>query len=203
MFDLVEVVVSPTEEPVTIEDLKTQARIVDHPDENEQAKQDAMLQDAIVTAREQGELFTRRSFMTQTLDIWYSDWDAIGLFELPRGPIQSITGIFMYDGTTSSPIVYETVDTAIYGLIGDDVVVQDWLPAHRTRRGIRIRAVAGYGDDPEDVPASIRQGILEYAAWLYEHRMGESDAKYEVQAKTGAIPEGVRSKWLRYQKKMV
>jgi uncharacterized phiE125 gp8 family phage protein len=189
-------VVPPDEEPVGIDELKAQARIVGDED-------DALLWQKITTAREQAEEFTRRSLMTQTLDVWYSDWDAIGLFELPRGPIQSITGIFMYDGLSSSPTVYETVDTAIYSLIGDDVVVQDWLPTYRTRRGIRIRVVAGYGDDPEDVPASIREGILEYAAWMYEHRIGETDAKYEVQAKTGAIPEGVRSKWLRYQKKMV
>jgi uncharacterized phiE125 gp8 family phage protein len=196
VFEHIDLVVPPDEEPVGIDELKAQARIVGDED-------DALLWQKITTAREQAEEFTRRSLMTQTLDVWYSDWDAIGLFELPRGPIQSITGIFMYDGLSSSPTVYETVDTAIYSLIGDDVVVQDWLPTYRTRRGIRIRVVAGYGDDPEDVPASIREGILEYAAWMYEHRIGETDAKYEVQAKTGAIPEGVRSKWLRYQKKMV
>ena len=33
-----------------------------------------------------------------------------------------------------------------------------------------ITYVVGYGDDEADVPWGIRQGILMYAAWLYEHR---------------------------------
>jgi|GEM_PF-2102686 len=43
---------------------------------------------------------------------------------------------------------------------------------------------AGFGADPSDVPAQIRQAILMLAAWLYEHR-GQCDASDGVQ-KSGA-----------------
>ena len=43
---------------------------------------------------------------------------------------------------------------------------------------------AGFGADPSDVPAQIRQAILMLAAWLYEHR-GQCDAPDGVQ-KSGA-----------------
>ena len=50
----------------------------------------------------------------------------------------------------------------------------------RAANGIEIRFLAGYGDDPADVPEALRQGLLMLAAHLYEHR-GE-DPERAVQA---------------------
>ncbi|MCP4924068.1 MAG: hypothetical protein GY915_08595 [bacterium] len=38
--------------------------------------------------------------------------------------------------------------------------------------------VAGYGDEPEDIPAPLRQGILGAVAQLYEHRATSNDNRF-------------------------
>jgi uncharacterized phiE125 gp8 family phage protein len=191
MFDHIEVVTPPEDEPVTLQEGKEQGRISGDVD-------DASMNEKLIAARERGEGFTRRSFCTQMLDVWYSNPDGVGYFELPRGKVQEIVSITLYDSYNVSSVL----DTEIYSLHGTDVVLADWLTSYRTRRGIKIRIISGYGD-PEDVPSSIKEGILAYAVHLYENRMGEAAAaKYEVQA-SGGIPPSVADLWRPYQIKLV
>lgn len=193
MFDLIDVVTPPLDEPVTLAQAKAQGRDIP-------AEDDEVYQQKLISARERGEHFTRRSFCTQTLDVWYSNPSGVGYFELPRGKVQSIVAVYVYD---VYGVEYQ-IDPAMYTLLRSDLVLNDWLTDYRPRFGIKIRLISGYGD-PEDVPVSIKEGILEYAYFSYEHREGEAtDAHYEVQAKGSAgLPQGVYDKWKTYQLAMV
>lgn len=193
MFEAIDVVQPPLDEPVTLAQAKAQGRDIP-------AEDDELYQQKLIAARERGEHFTRRSFCTQTLDVWYDNPSGVGYFELPRGKVQSIVGVWIYD-------VYGVeypIDPAMYVLNRSDLVLNDWLVDYRPRFGIKIRILSGYGD-PEDVPVSIKEGILEYAYFSYEHREGEStDARYEVQVRgVGNMPQGVQNKWRPYILAMV
>lgn len=202
MFEHIEVVTPPDIEPVTLAELKTHARIVDPVDAGELAKQDALLNTLITASREAGEQFTRRSLITQTIDVWYSNFNTLSYLELPRGKVQSIEGLWTYDyyGVESE------VDDTTYLLNDVELVLTALtlpISGYRPRRGIKVRIVSGYGDNEVDVPAAIRQGILEYAAWMYDHRGGESEAKFVAQVSGGSLPDGVRGKWKTFQLMMV
>ena len=47
---------------------------------------------------------------------------------------------------------------------------QTWPAVRPQANAITIQAVHGYGDDPADVPAILRQALLEDIAFLYETR---------------------------------
>ena len=202
MFVEIAVVTPPAQLPVDISELKAQARLTDPTDANELAALNELLTRVIGAAVERCEGFTRRSLITQTIDVWYDEMDGVGVIEhLPRSPIQEVVGVFAYDDSG----VELTQSTEIYSLAGTTLVFNTWPDYFRKRRGIKIRLKNGFGDDPEDVPPLIRQGILEYAAFLYEHREGEaSDSAFASQIqRTGGLPQGVYEKWQRWQERYV
>lgn len=198
MFERIETVTPPAVEPVTIDEIKRQLRIDDLADSSEQARIDADLMSKAAAARERCEAFTRRSLITRTLDVWFSEHDGIGIIDLPRGPIQSIVSVTVYDNDNAATVI----DSTDYDLVGDTLIFRSLLPSHRNRLGIRIRIVAGYGNDPDDVPAAAREGILELIAHAYENRAGEPvSSKYEVEARlSGDLPQQVAAKWRMIRK---
>lgn len=187
MIAAIQTVVAPTEEPVTLtEGIKAVNGII--------AGDEAVFQQKLIAARESAELHMRRSIMTQTLDVWYDRWDGIGFLELPRGNVQSIVDVTTYD-YDNLPVV---ADPGIYALLGDgySLLFNDWLPPYRPSMGLKVRIVSGW-ENPEDVPAAIKDGICLYAAFLYEHRIGEApEVRYAAQA--SQAPEWEKL-WSRYQ----
>jgi uncharacterized phiE125 gp8 family phage protein len=200
-LERIDIVTPPAEEPVTLAELKAHAKIDDPADSGALSALNASLNSAIVTARERAETYMRRSLITQTLDVWYSSWDGVGYIELPRGPAQSITSITVYDDANDLTVV----DPMIYSFQASDVLFSDWLPYSRSRFGIKVRIVSGYGD-ADDVPALIKRGILEYATHIFENPAGEMpEIKYEVEAKAGlgSMPAGVVDKWRPFRLSVV
>jgi uncharacterized phiE125 gp8 family phage protein len=202
MFSDIRLVVPPAVEPITIDDLKFHARIVEPDDPDVKLKNDALLTRDIVSSRLRCEAFTRRSLMTQTLAIWYDCWDGIGIIEkLPRQPIQEILSITVYDASGAASVI----DPLNYRTNRVSITLNVWPSYAYSTTGIEVMVKAGYGDDPEDVPEILRLGMLEYAAMLYEQRLGEGmTMRYEALAAAGgsAIPSTVADKWgtlqLRY-----
>jgi uncharacterized phiE125 gp8 family phage protein len=198
LFDHIEVVTPPIEEPCTLAELKLQARVSIDDD-------DSILDRHLVTARERCERFTRRSLLTQTLDVYYTQTDGIMYLELPRGKVQSIVRVSMFDDAGIATIQ----ESSIYVLQQSYLVFNTFPSYFRLSTswllpGIVVRIVSGYGDDPEDVPSPLRDGILEYATHLYDHPAGEGpDAQYAAQATSELLPSGVRDKWKPYQIMMV
>ena len=56
----------------------------------------------------------------------------------------------------------------------------------RAANGIEVRFVAGHGDAPGDVPARLRQGIVQLAAYLFENR-GDALAGAAIDASGAAV----------------
>jgi uncharacterized phiE125 gp8 family phage protein len=194
VFDGIDVVVPPVEEPVFLADAIKHVRGLKEGDE-------AALQQMLIASRMRGEAFTRRSFCTQTLDIWYNDPSGLGYFDLPRGNVKGVVGIstFGYDG------VETVLDVDDFSLAGTSLLygLYAWPAGYRLQRGIKIRILSGYGD-PEDVPEALKLGIMQYAAHMYENRLGEGpDAKYAMEANRGLLPGTVQDIWRAYQLVMV
>ena len=201
MRQWVTVVTPPAVEPVTVADARLalgQAAGADAP----------VLAMHLRAARELAEAFTSRAFITTTLrltldqfpgrtaDAW---WDGVrdgvlperqAFIPLPRPPAQAITSIEYTDsaGTT------QTVAASLYYLTGNRVMLtpgSSW-PTGARRGTIHITFTAGYGDDPDDVPAGIRAGILAHVRDVIERpNAGISSERIDNASVTyGAIRTG-------------
>jgi uncharacterized phiE125 gp8 family phage protein len=136
----------------------------------------------LAAATRRAERYLRRSLITQTLRAYYAQdnlpCDATIL--LPRGSVQSVTSVTS-DGTVIDPVVYKVIGSAI---VLSSVL---YAPAETVW-------VSGYGDEPEDVPDIIKEGILEYALALYDDRTGSREPKFAAGGAT-KLPRGIEDLW--------
>jgi len=170
-------IVSPsTVLPLTLEEVKDHLR-VDCEDE------DALLAAYVRAECENVESTLNRSLVTRTIDL-YLDGFPGGSFDLPRSPVQSVTGVnYTVKGATG--VYGSTVDAATYTLdtaaVPNRVVLKagkNWPAAVlEADRPVRVRYIAGYGDAGSDVPESIRTAILLRVGDRYENREATADAK--------------------------
>jgi uncharacterized phiE125 gp8 family phage protein len=184
MLDLA--VVKPADTlPITVEEFVDHARLnaltVD--------RQPDLIERVLTAATNRAEQYLRRSLITQTLRALFIP-DGLSCacaskLKLPRGPVQEVESISSDAGA---------VDPATYSLNEWDVVT---LGAPLAQEATAVYK-AGYGDTAENVPAMIREGILQYGTVLYEKRAGERDDKYVTTA-SRTIPPGVIDLWRPYQ----
>ena len=182
-------VTPPASEPVTLAEAKAWARI-DSTDE------DAVLTSLIIAARSAAEEYLRRSLVTQTwkltLDLpcgrgdWFDgtydlpvnsfDGELPRAFELPRGPVASVTSVTTYDSSNTSALFAPSnyrIDAS-----GDRLILNYgaiWPANVRPQAGCEIVYTAGYGTSAS-VPQPIKTGILIHVASLYEQRGQCADA---------------------------
>jgi uncharacterized phiE125 gp8 family phage protein len=160
------VTVQPTEEPVSVNELKAHLRI-DGDDEND------LLAGYLTGARMQCELEARRAFVTQTLQLKLEAWPCWPFIILPRPPLQSVTSIVYVDNAGAST----TMSASDYIVDATGEPGRVWLgyglswPSATLRPGpsITITYVAGYGD-AVDVPQIYKQAIMLVAGHYYENR---------------------------------
>lgn len=152
----------PASEPILVKDLKTHLRIIS-------AKDDTYLASLIRVAREHIEMEIGRSLITRTYTATFDFWPNARFWRLEFPSIQSVTHIKYYDTTsaqqTFSADNYQVDDRRIilnYGLSWPDI----WDEAN----GIEIEYVAGFGDDPEDIPEGVRLGIMQLIGYWYNNR---------------------------------
>lgn len=193
----------PAQLPVTLGQVKAHLRL-----EDDFTIDDAPVMTLARTATEACERFTGRALITQTWtqfrDAWPvgrssrtgSDWwdgvregaiseipPARRVLELPKPPLQSVIHIKTYDDAdqaTTYAVANYFVDSA-----SDPgrIVLRDGAatPAPtRAANGLEVQIVAGYGDDPGNVPEQLRQGILMLTAHLYENRADVPDEAVKV-----------------------
>jgi len=183
----VRVVSGPANEPITLAELKAQLGITD-------TAQDTFITSLIEPARLIVEEYLGRKLISQGLELFMDVWPGatqdiwegsrlgsssslVGLreFDLPWLPAQSVDVISTFnedDTETVFPATSYIVDVWDPDLWGR-VVLRDssvWPPNLREARAIRVQYTVGYGDDAEDVPSSIRQGLLMVAAYMYTNR---------------------------------
>lgn len=155
------IVIPPEEEPVTVEELKEQLRI-DHDAE------DALLAAKITSARRHMENLTGTAIAVATYEFRLDRFPSVEI-KVPRGPLVSVASVNFVglDGneTQVDPSNFE-VDTASPEGWIVPVTGFSWPDTMATIGAVRIRIVAGY----DDVPETIREAILQLAAWWYEQR---------------------------------
>lgn len=178
-------ITAPNCEPVSLQEVKSWARITDNDD-------DALLQNIITSARQEAEKYLRSVLITQTWEATFdlqgtslNDVLGDGVYEmaitelygnvpnviaLPYAPIQSIITIKTFDlnnTLTTYDAANYTLDTA-----GGRVLLNQgasWPSNMRRNAAMQIRYVAGYGAG-SSVPASIKIAIMSYAQAMYESR---------------------------------
>lgn len=156
-------VAPPTVEPVSVAEAKVQA-VIEH-DEH-----DDMLSRFIEAARQEAEQRTGRALITQT---WRQQGKPNGgAIELRRWPALEVVSVSDERG--------ELPADEWTAMLGESPVVE---PTDCFQGAVTVVYKAGYGTDPEAVPAPIRQWILATVATFYEHReravTGTITAKHE------------------------
>lgn len=160
-------VTAPAVEPVTLEEVKAQARILDD-------NTDGILASAIVTAREAAEQHMGRGLITQT---WQYVLAAFAnVIELPMAaPLQSAT-VQYYDGDGTLQTLattYYSVDTVARP--GRVVLKpgQSWPSVQSDRRdgAVIVTYVVGW-TSADLVPERIKRGIAQYVTYLEMDRDG-------------------------------
>lgn len=201
----------PAKEAVDLQQVKSWLRVADS-----DVADDPIIMGLIRVATEQCERYTGRSLITQTWTAFIDGWPRIpssdnywegyrqgpetlilnpapGL-DLNHAPLQSITSVSTFNDSDTET----TYDSSNYFVDTSTepgrIVLRTGasVPAPtRVANGIKIVYVAGYGDDPDDVPEGVRHGISALVADLYEHR---GDAEPEDQ-----LPDVARISWEPYR----
>ena len=159
-------VTPPTEEPVTLAEIKDHLHI-------SSTAEDSLLTLYAQMAREAVEGECWRALMPQTWDLYLPGWPAGGVIEIPRPPLQSVTSIKYTDDEgavhTFAASNYR-VDTASEP--GRVVLAPDaaWpSDALDSSNPVVVRFVAGYAD-ASAVPGMAKAAILLQIGEIYANR---------------------------------
>ncbi len=193
---------APAGPPVGLDEVKAALRLDD-----DQVLEDALVAGLIRSAAAACEAFTGRALITQTWAFHRDAWPGAAeselregliqgpsaaatprFLELPKPPLQSIVHVKTFDDVDTDatwPAANYFTDTA--SLPGRLVarVGQVFPTPARAANGIEVRFNAGYGSDPTDLPESLRQGILQTIAHLFENR-GEAAPETALHASGAA-----------------
>lgn len=154
---------APTTWPVTIDDIKLQARI-------SHTSEDALIDTFIRAAADWIEAYTQRSLSTQTWQASMADF--VDALWLPRAaPLTSVTFVKYYD--TSN--VLQTLSSSYYTVPSFVEPAQirlaydyTWPSVYDRADAVRVEYITGYADG--ECPEPLRQALAMLAAHWFEHR---------------------------------
>lgn len=155
----------PALEPVSLADAKHFLR-VEHDDD------DDVIAALIAAARVHVEAQTRRALIDQTWRLVRDVWPASGRLPVLPVPLQEVAAIRVFDAD-GMPHLLDVGTFAIDRVSAPAVLAfARGAPATpgKLAAGIEIDIVAGYGDEPDAVPAPLRQAIRVLVAHWYENR---------------------------------
>jgi uncharacterized phiE125 gp8 family phage protein len=155
------VATAPAEEPVTVAEVKTQARISGSASDTELA---AMIK----AARQYAEAELGRWIITQTIDAYFDSFPEY--FLLP--PLQSVTSITYVDSNGDT----QTLDSSLYRVDSKSIPARisvasgvSWPSTDDVTNAVTVRFVAGYGS-ASAVPECIKQWIKIRVDHYYDNR---------------------------------
>ena len=161
--------VTPAMEPVGLAEVKDWCRI-------DTGDNDATIASMIVAARQHlGDLagYSGLVFITQTYDWTLDAFPACPALAFPVWPIQSVTSVSYVDtagdAQTWAGASY-LVDTKSMPARLTPAYGEVWPSTRAQMNAVTIRFIAGYGDDPADVPEPLRTAIKALVAHWHEHR---------------------------------
>lgn len=170
------IVTPPSVEPVTLDDA------LEHCHANS-GVEDNWFNRIIKAARIEAESFQRRAYIEQTLQLSFDQVPNFPIY-LPRPPLIDVTGISVFD--------MENVETAL--TLTDFLIDTDSQPgrimanydfsypgiSNREMKSMVITYKAGYGSDASTVPDDVKNAMLFYIGYLYDHRAGELSYRFNV-----------------------
>jgi hypothetical protein len=175
--------------PISVAELKSQLRIT-------HAAEDAYLLILVNAATKAVETYLGRKIITATMEAWFdtpmSDdrqwWDGVkqasashvfgGLpraLTLPWIPLITVSEVSTFgdDNTetvfASSKYIIDSVDPDLWGRLVLNLG-EVWPTDLRQANSLRVQYTAGYGAAADDVPADLKMGVLQVAAWAYVNR---------------------------------
>lgn len=163
------VLVSPAESlPVSLAELKAHLRI-------DTTDFDAELTLALNAAINDVEEETWRALITQEWRLSLPRFPS-EVIVLPKGRLQSVDTISYLDVDGVETEIDE--DDYVAATDSDPGMVfpayyKSWPVCREQPDSVKIEFTCGYGDDPENVPAAIRQAILIKAGWYFEGPDGD------------------------------
>ena len=115
------------------------------------------------------EDYTWRALITQTWDYFLDAWPSERYIVVPKPLLQSVTGVY-YTEDDEAEVEFTDVAVDSDSQPGRVILEHDytWPSVTLTPANpIRIRFVAGYGDEGSDVPPRIKQAMLLHIAQNY------------------------------------
>jgi uncharacterized phiE125 gp8 family phage protein len=159
---------APAKRPLTLNSLKNQLYIV------ADDSYDDHLYTLIDTATVWIEQYLCRKLISQTWYAYFDKWPDTDYIEIPFGNLQSVTAV-KYTDTDESESTFSSADYLVdtdsipgrvvlkYGETWPTVTLSPSNP-------IEIEFVTGYGDDVEDIPASVLHAMKMLCSQHFEHR---------------------------------
>lgn len=215
-----EVIVEPTDEPLSIHEVKSHLRITHNDDEPE-------LQRLINAARVYCEGLLNISLITQTRVTFYDRfgvhhhdrwWDGARIgsinqlqsvsqfLELRGGPVNSVTSFETLDEddvATAWPSSNYYLSASATSNVPPAKVVKkkgaSWPVIDREIDAIKITHVDGFGGDYNAVPMDIRQGLL----ILIAHWYGQGREAVLTKITSKKIELGLKDAWSKYYEKRI
>ncbi|WEK02781.1 MAG: head-tail connector protein [Candidatus Devosia phytovorans] len=152
----------PAEEPVSLGEARAFLKLDD-------TTEDALITTLIGAARLHVEGVTGRALVAQGWRLVLDDWPGDGQLRLPVTPFMAVTEITAFDvGGAAHVVPLGQFLSEPDRLLLPSLVTG--MPVLRERQGIEVDYVAGFGVEPGNVPADIRQAILMLVAYWFEHR---------------------------------
>lgn len=152
----------PAQEPVTLAEAKAFLRLDDE-------AEDGLVSTLITAARLHVEGITGRALLAQSWRVVLDAWPRDRSVRLPVTPLMSVAAVTAYD---ADGVGHEIAVAQFWPENGSLLLPLNvaGMPVLRERQGIEVDYVAGFGTDPEDVPADIRQALLALVGYWFEHR---------------------------------
>lgn len=183
------VTAAPTVEPVSLDDVKGQLRVL-------HTNEDATIARLARVARSMIEGKVSRALMDQGIRLELPAFPASGVIRLPRPPVISVTSVRYRDtaGTT------QTLDPALYVFTADEltprITIADgaaWPETQTHPAAVFVDYRAGFGTTPEAVPEDLRHAILLTVEHFYANRGAT------VEGSRNVLPLGVDALVDRYR----
>lgn len=160
--------VNPTAEPLSLDETKLYLR-VDH------SEDDALILGMISAARQYAEAVTKRSFTTQTMQMYCDQFPDDDTLNIPR-PFYTTTDVALkyYLSGSTTPTTFPSSSYWVDDSVEPGRLVlrdnSDWPTSDlRSAKAIEVTFRSGYGGQP-DVPDGIKIGMLSLIGHWYTNR---------------------------------
>ena len=156
--------------------------------------EDDLIDGLVTAATDYAETYTRRAFITQTIDMFLDCFPANNApIYLPRSPVSDLVYVKYYDtnGDFTQLIENDVFKMDTSQSIPPRLTVKEgevWPDTYSEADAVEIRFDAGYGDAATDVPAIAITAVKQLVANWFENRenvivgMGASEIPFSARS---------------------